>query len=343
MTIGKAMIKEAIGKIKSKRDLSREEMEAVFAEIMGGKLSTDDIALFLAVLRDKGETVDEITGAAKIMRKFSVKVHCKSKHLIDTCGTGGDGKQTFNVSTISMFVVSASGIPVAKHGNKAVLSKCGSADLLQMLGASIDLPPEKIARCIDEIGIGFMYAPSMHPALKHAMSARKKLKTRTIFNILGPLTNPAGASMQLLGVYDPALVSVLGTVLKNLDVKKAMVVSGQDGTDEVSLSAETDVCELKDQALRCFTVTPEGAGLKRYNIDEFVSSSVDENTAIAKDVLKGKNGPKKDMVCFNAGCAIYIGGKSKSIKEGVEIARGLIDSGKAEEKMKQFVTFTASI
>ncbi len=334
------MIKEAIKKIGDKQNLSTNEMEEVFTEIMSGKTSTDDIASFLLALKHKGETIEEITGAAVIMRKFATKIHPKRKDLIDTCGTGGDNAHTFNVSTVSAFVAAGAGCAVAKHGNKSVSSKCGSANLLEELGVNINIDKDLIEKCIDEIGIGFLFAPRLHLAMKYAMPARQKIKTRSIFNILGPLTNPAGAKKQLLGVFDKGLVDSLIRVLQNLGSSHAMVVHGKDGLDEVTTTSLTYVAELREDGIKTYEINPSDLGINLSKRDDLLGGDAAYNAKIAIGVLKGEKGPKRDIVLLNAGCAIYIADIAKDLKEAIKMAEESIDSGKALGKLDKLKQLT---
>lgn len=334
------MIKEAVEKVKRRENLSEKETEAVFTEIMSGKVETERIASFLVALKEKKESVEEITGAARVMRKFAVKISPKEVRLLDTCGTGGDNADTFNISTVSAFVASGAGLYVAKHGNKAVSSKCGSADLLQELGVDIDIDKEKIEKCINEIGIGFLFAPKLHLAMKYAMSARKMIKSRSIFNILGPLTNPAGAGYQILGVYDENLVKTLADVLMNLGSKGAMVLHGKDGLDEITTTEKTAIAELKNGKIRVYTITPEDFGIARAKKEDLRGGDTAFNAKAALGILKGENGPRRDIVLLNAAAAIYVTGFTDSIKSGLGKARDSVDSGRALEKLEKLKKFT---
>ncbi|MBL7156703.1 MAG: anthranilate phosphoribosyltransferase [Candidatus Omnitrophica bacterium] len=334
------MIKKATEKAKRKENLSENETEAVFTEIMGGKAEVDDIASFLLALKEKKETVEEITGAARIMRKFATKINPKKPHLLDTCGTGGDSANTFNISTISAFVASGAGCSVAKHGNKAVSSKCGSADLLECLGVNIAIEKDTIEKCIDEVGIGFLFAPKLHLAMKYAMPARKKIKARSIFNILGPLTNPAGAEYQLLGVYDEDLVETLANVLNNLGSERAMIVHGKDGLDEMTTTDSTTVAELKDKKVKIYTIKPEDLGLPRSKKEELKGGDTAFNVRVTLDILNKKKGFKRDIVTLNAGAAIYITGIADTLRDGIKKAKESIDSGAALEKLEKLKELT---
>ncbi len=329
------MIKEVIDKVRKKQNLSTREMEDVFTEIMAGKVSTEEIASFLLALKHKGETIEEITGAAVIMRKFATKIHPKRKDLIDTCGTGGDNTHTFNISTVSAFVAAGAGCAVAKHGNKAVSSKCGSANLLEELGVNINIDKGLVRKCIDEIGIGFLFAPRLHLAMKYAMPARQKIKTRSIFNILGPLTNPAGAKKQLLGVFDKGLVDSLIRVLQNLGSSHAMVVHGKDGLDEITTTSTTYAAEVKEEGMKTYEINPSEFGISLCKKEDLLGGEAAYNAKIAIGVLKGEKGPKRDIVLLNAGCAIYIADIAKSLGEGIKKAEESIDSGRALEKLEK--------
>lgn len=334
------MIKDAIEKLKTKQNLSEREMETVFNEIMGGKIETDNITSFLLALKEKKESVEEITGAARVMRRFATRINAKDKHLLDTCGTGGDSADTFNISTISAFVASGAGCTVAKHGNKAVSSKCGSADLLEALGININVDKAVVEKCIDEIGIGFLFAPRLHLAMKYAMPARKKIKTRSIFNILGPLTNPAGARYQLLGVYAEGLVEPLANVLKNLGTRGAMVVHGKDGLDEITTTDRTVVAELKNGRVKTYTIQPGDFGLSRAKKEDLKGGDTSFNKNIALRILNGEKGPRRDIVALNAAAAIYVTGIVNTMAEGVKKAEESINSGRALEKLEKLKTLT---
>ncbi len=334
------MINEINSKLKEKSDLSVEEIQNVFKQIMSGKLAKEDIVSFLIALKEKGETAEEISGAASIMREFANRIDDLKVAAVDTCGTGGDNAGTFNISTVSAFVVAGAGQSVAKHGNRSVSSKCGSADLLEALGVNISVDKEIVAKCINEIGIGFLFARSFHPAMKYAAEARKEIATRTIFNILGPLTNPAGTKHQLLGVFDASLTLPICTALKNLGLRHAMVVHGMDGLDEVTTTAATAVCELKDEQINTYDIFPENFGIPRTSMDLLKSDGVEDNVAIAEEILEGKISAKRDIVVLNAACALYVGDKVKDIKEGVKLASHSIDSGNARKKLDLLRQYT---
>lgn len=334
------MIKEAISQLAEKKDLSQEIMTGAMEEIMTGQASPAQIAAYLLGLRMKGETVDEITCAAQVMRRHVTKIKSRESFLLDTCGTGGDTSGTFNVSTISALVASGAGVKVAKHGNRSVSSKCGSADLLMALGVKIDIAPEKIEKCLEEIGFAFLYAPLLHPAMKYATPVRREMGIRTIFNILGPLTNPASASNQLLGVYDRGLTETLARVLKNLGTKHALVVHGEDGLDEVTTTSKTLISELKDGRIKNYKIKPGQFALSKTSPEDLKGGAAAFNARIAYDILRGKGDMRRSIVLLNAGCAIYAADKAASIKEGVVKAATSIDSGAALEKLELLKEFT---
>ncbi len=335
------MIKEAISKLIERQDLTLQEAIAVMDEIMSGKATDSQIAGFLIALRLKGETIDEITACAKVMREKASRIKPKNqKNLIDVVGTGGDKSGTFNISTTAAFVTAGANIPIAKHGNKGVSSKCGSADVLTALGIKIDLEPQKVEQCINAIGIGYMFAPKFHGAMKYAIGPRKELGVRTIFNILGPLTNPAEAPYELMGVFDESLVEPLAEVLGKLGCKHALVIHGS-GLDEITLEGPTKVAEYKDAHITTYEIKPTDFGIKLAELKEIKGGAPEENAKIILDILSGKEkGPKRDIVLLNAGAAIYVAGKAKSIKKGIEIAENSIDSGKALEKLNNLKDWT---
>ncbi len=334
------MIREAIEKTKKRIDLTGAEMRAAFNEIMSGKAAIDDTKEFLDALRAKGETVEEITAAAKVMREKAIRIHGDGPALIDTCGTGGTGLNTFNISTTAAFVAAGCGIKVAKHGNRSASCQCGSADVLEALGVKIDIPPERVAGSIEKVGIGFMFAPSFHTAMKHAISARKELTGRTIFNILGPLSNPANAAYQVIGVYDAKLTETLAGVLKNLGLTRAFVVHGMDGLDEITIADRTKVTELKDGKLATYFVSPEDFGVKKARLDDLSGGSAKENAGIMTSILKGEQGPRRDCVLMNASAAIVCAGLSKDFRAGMELAAESVDSGKAFDKLSALIEMT---
>lgn len=336
------MIKEIIKKLTDRENLTKDEVLFLFDEIMEGKLTDSQLGAVLIALKMKGETVEEISSAASVMKEKAVKVNVKDKsHLVDTCGTGGDKVDTFNVSTISAFVVASSGAKVAKHGNRSVSSKCGSADLMESLGIKIDMTPQQVERCIEEVGLGFLFAPVFHPAMKNVIRQRREIGVRTIFNILGPLSNPADAPYQLMGVYDKNLVEPLAKVLVNLGIKRAFVVHGLEGLDEVSLTTETMVAQVENGNLNIYTVKPEDFGLKRVSIEELKGGDISQNTQIALKILKGEAyGPRTDFVALNSGFALKVAGVVDSIKEGVELAKESIYSKKAYEVLEKLKNFS---
>jgi len=328
------MIKEAINKIVEMNGLSESEMITVMNQIMNGQASDAQIASFITALRMKGETVEEITGAAKVMRQKAISIPVKnSTDLVDIVGTGGDLANTFNISTAAAFVACGAGLRIAKHGNRSVSSSCGSADVMEKFNININISPESVARCIDEIGIGFLFAQKLHLSMKHAASARKDMGIRTIFNILGPLTNPADANIQVLGVYDEELTEVLAYVLKQLGMKRALVVHGKDGLDEITLSSETEVCELENGHVVKYNIHPEDHGLKLIELNNIRGGTPDKNAEIILNVLKGKKGPPRDIVLVNAAAAIMISDFAKDLNDGLTLAAESIDSGSALQKL----------
>ncbi|MDP3791040.1 MAG: anthranilate phosphoribosyltransferase [Candidatus Omnitrophota bacterium] len=333
------MIREAIGKVTKRVDLGEAETRKVFEEIMSGQASAEEIAGFLKALREKGETVEEITGAAKVMIEKSVRIDAGAD-LVDTCGTGGTGINTFNISTTAAFVAAGCGVKVAKHGNRSASSQCGSADVLESLGVKLDISPEMVRNSIIEIGIGFMYAPMFHSAMKYAAEPRKEIGGRTIFNILGPLSNPARASGQVVGVYDAKLTEILAQVLKNLGSKRALVVCGMDGLDEITITGKTKIAELKDGQIKTYYISPEEFGMKKGNIADIEGGSSKENARTTLSVLSGQPGPKRDVVLLNASAALVVASKAKDFKEGIKLAGLAIESGLALDKLKQLIELT---
>ncbi len=335
------MIKDAIKKVADNQDLTRAEAAQTMDTIMKGEATPSQIAAFITALRMKGETSDEITGCAAKMREHATNIHPRQKDLVDTCGTGGDVSGTFNISTVSAIVTAGAGIPVAKHGNRSVSSRCGSADVLEALGVKIDLGPKQVEACIDQVGIGFIFAPNFHKAMRFAMPSRREIGIRTVFNILGPLTNPAGASAQVLGVFKAELTGIMAKVLGNLGVKQALVVHGEDGLDEISISDKTRISHLKDGKVKNYTVKPEDFGVKPAKRKDIQGGSARDNAGIALKILKGEDkGPKRDVVLINAAAAILAGGKAKNLKEGFKKAAESIDSGAAAKKLAEFIAFT---
>jgi len=335
-------MKEFIIKLIDGEDLSNEEAEKAMKAIMGGEATQAQIGSFLTALRMKGETMKEISACARIMRDFSERITPRVRGtLVDTCGTGGDKIKTFNISTIAAFIAAGAGIPIAKHGNRSVTSKAGSADLLEALGVRIDCPPKEVQRCIEKAGIGFMFAPIFHKAMKYAIGPRKEIGIRTVFNVLGPLTNPANAQAQILGVFNAGLTSRLAGALRSLDVEKALVVHGLDGLDEISTFGSTQITELSPEGIRTYRVKPEEFGLRRASIGDLTGGDADYNAGVTIDLLKNcVKGPKRDVVALNAAAAIYVGGKAESIGEGISLAEESIDSGKAYLKLAMLVRET---
>ncbi|MFP4417452.1 MAG: anthranilate phosphoribosyltransferase [Chitinispirillaceae bacterium] len=338
------MIREAIREVIAGKDLSLEMTRIVFDEIMSGKATAAQIAALIVGLRLKGESIDEITGAAQIMRDKATRIIPKdSSALVDTCGTGGDSSGTFNISTAAAFVAAGAGATVAKHGNRSVSSKSGSADVLEALGVNITVSPDTMQQCLDSIGIAFLFAPAMHGAMKHAIGPRKEIGVRTIFNILGPLTNPAGATNQLLGVFSPTLTEPLSHVLSNLGSSRAYVVHGMNSIDEVSLASETRISELNGNTVRTYTVIPEDFGLVRAPTESVLGGDAEENAGIIRKILSGKKGPYRDIVVFNAAFAIVAAGLAEDPAEGIRLAQQSIDSGAAENKLTLLIDQTRMV
>jgi anthranilate phosphoribosyltransferase len=345
------IITEAVRALVDRKDLSRIEAAAAMEAIMSGAATNAQIAAFLTALRMKGETVEELIGFAQVMRQKAVKVRTRAgevvgatgtdrEMLIDTAGTGGDASGTFNVSTATAFVVAGAGLKVAKHGNRSVSSLCGSADVVETLGINIELPPAKVARCVDEVGIGFLYAPLLHTAMKHVMAARREMGIRTVFNMLGPLTNPAGANAQVIGVYSDALTEPLARVLAELGTLRAFVVHGADGLDEISNTGPSHISEVHEGVVRSSSVRPEDFGLPRASIQELRGGDREENAEIIRQVLAGEAGPRRDIVLMNAAAALVVGGKARDFKEGVALAAQSIDSGAAAAKLAGLIALS---
>lgn len=336
------MIREAISLIVQNINLSEAEMAECMKEIMEGKATDAQVGSFLTALRIKGETIEEITAAAKIMREKATTINAP-EGVIDTCGTGGDMSHTFNISTATAIVVASIGIPVAKHGNRSVSSRSGSADVLEALGMKIDLPPDKVERCLKETGFGFLFAPLFHPAMKYAIGPRREIGIRTVFNILGPLSNPAGAKRQVLGVFADRLTEPLAQVLGNLGAEDVMVVHGEDGLDEITISNGTRISRFKDGKVDTFYVTPEDFGLERADVKELVGGDKDDNARILLQILRGEKGPKRDIVLINSAAALAVAGRVENFKEAVAIAAEAIDSGKAMKKLEEIVRVSNSL
>jgi len=333
-------IRQAIDKLVNRIDLSEAEMIDVMNQIMTGEATPLQVAAILTALRMKGETVDEITGAARVMREKAHRVNVGTKTVLDTCGTGGDQRGTFNISTTSAFVLAGAGVNVAKHGNRSVSSLSGSADVLGALGVKVDAPKERVEQCIAKIGIGFLFAPLLHEAMKYAVQPRRDIGIRTIFNILGPLTNPAMATHQLIGIYSGALVGLVAHVLNNLGSARAMVVHGLEGLDEISLCGPTKVAELRGGEVKEYMVEPEQFGFKSCRLEELHGGNPDESAAIVRGVLESKKGPARDVVLLNSGAALYISGTAGTIQDGIRLAAESIDSGKARRKLAELVEMT---
>lgn len=328
------MIKDLIKQLLNKRDLTDLQMQEVMQEILSGEVETADIVAFLSSLNAKGETVEELTAAVNVMLKYVEPIIVDKPNMLDTCGTGGDKKGTFNISTVTALVASGAGVTVAKHGNRSVSSKCGSADILEALGVNINMDKAKIKKCLEEIGIAFLFAPNLHPAMRLVMPARKQIAQKTMFNILGPLINPARATNQLIGVYSREWTKPLAQVLHNLGTKHVLVVHGADGLDEVTTTDKTFVAEVKNGALKDYQIAPEDFGLKRAKFNDLLGGSIAENVKIVQELLAGRNGSKRDIVLFNAGCAIYAADKTDTISEGIKLAQRSIDSGAALKKLE---------
>lgn len=333
--------KQALQQLLTRADLTHEQMLDVMRQVMGGELTPAQIAALLVGLRAKGETVEEIAAAAEVMRELATKVAIRDRrHLIDTCGTGGDGIQTFNVSTVCAFVAAAAGARVAKHGGRSVSSTCGSADVLEALGVNVNLTPEQVAQCVDEIGIGFMFAPNHHSAMKHAAPVRRELGVRTLFNLLGPLTNPAGAKRQVMGVFHKDLTGLLARVLQRLGSEHVMVVHGADGMDEISFAGDTYVAELKDGRVTEYMLNPAQFGLPLHDVQTIRVQDAGQSRQMVQAVLAGEKGPARDIVLLNAGAAIYVAGLAVDMQQGIAQAAQVIDNGAAKDKLQQLAALT---
>jgi anthranilate phosphoribosyltransferase len=334
------MIKEAIAKVIAKANLTEQEAETVMREIMQGEATDAQIASYITALRMKGETVEEITGSARVMREKAVHVMLDATYQVDTCGTGGDLSHTFNISTTAAFVVAGAGVTVAKHGNRSVSSKSGSADVLQALDVNIEIPSHRVEECLREVGIAFLFAPLMHQAMKYAIGPRREIGVRTIFNVLGPLTNPAGVKSQIMGVYAADLTELLARALGNLGIKHAFVVHGMDGLDEITITDRTKVAEFKDGRVMDYFIHPSDFALPTGKSEDLRGGDAKENAAITIDVLKGQKGPRRTIVLLNAAAGLAASGRAKDIKDGVAIAAEAIDSGAALKKLEQLKSFT---
>ena len=330
-------IQAAIKAVIAHQDLSSDEMNSVMQQIMTGECTSSQIGGFLVGLQMKGETVDEISAAARVMRELSTRVEVSGDHLVDTAGTGGDSSGSFNISTASAIVAAAAGARVAKHGNRSMTSNSGSADVLEAAGVKLDISPQQVAECVEQVGVGFMFAPAHHGAMKHAIGPRKEMAVRTIFNVLGPLTNPAGAPNQIIGVFDDALVELMANVLKQLKSRHVMVVHAEDGLDEISIAAPTHVAELKDGKVNSYTITPSEFGMESAALDELRVSSPEQSLDMVRSVLADNPGSARDIVCLNAGAAIYVSGCANTLAAGVDAAKIAISSGKAAEVLQNLV------
>jgi anthranilate phosphoribosyltransferase len=349
------IISEAVRTLVERRDLTRIEAAAAMEAIMAGAATNAQIAAFLTALRMKGETVEELIGFAQVMRQKAVRVRTKGAEgaasltgtdrdmLIDTCGTGGDASGTFNVSTATAFVVAGAGLKVAKHGNRSNSSLCGSADVVETLGVSLELTPQQVARCVDDVGIGFLYAPLLHTAMKHVMTARREIGFRTVFNLLGPLTNPASANAQVIGVASASLTEPLARVLAELGTLRAFVVHGADGLDEISNTGESQLSEVREGVVRTFRVTPESFGLPRAKMADLIGGDREQNAQIIRDILGGAKGPKRDIVVMNAAAALVAGARARELPEGVEHAQKSLDSGAARERLDRLIGFSQKL
>jgi anthranilate phosphoribosyltransferase len=348
------IITEAVRTLVDRRDLTRIEAAAAMEAIMSGAATNAQIAAFLTALRMKGETVEELIGFAQVMRQKAVRVRTRGEEvaaltgtdremLIDTCGTGGDAAGTFNVSTATAFVVAGAGLKVAKHGNRSVSSLCGSADVVETLGINLELTPAQVARCIDEVGIGFLYAPLLHTAMRHVMAARREMGIRTVFNMLGPLTNPASANAQVIGVYAVSLTEPLARVLAELGTFRAFVVHGADGLDEISTTGESRISEVREGVVRSFTVRPEDFGLARATMADLLGGDRTQNADIIRALLNGEPGPKRDIVLMNAAAALVAGARARDLKDGVELAARSIDGGAARTKLTALVALSQKL
>lgn len=333
----------AIRAVTEQENLSGEQMQQVMRQIMTGEATDAQIGGFLIGLRMKGETVDEIAAAAKVMRELAAKVEVSGKHVVDIVGTGGDGSNTFNISTASTFVVAAAGGTVAKHGNRSVSSRSGAADLLEAAGVNLGISPEQVAQCIEQLGVGFMFAPMYHSAMKHAIGPRKEMGVRTLFNVLGPLTNPAGAPNQLLGVFSSELVEPMARVLQQLGSNHVLVVHSEDGMDEISIGAPTQVAELKNGRIDTYTIMPEDFGLQRADIGALAVEDAAGSLIKVKGVLAGESGPARDIVLLNAGAAIYTADLAETLADGIQRAAEVIDSGAAMKKLEALVALSNSL
>lgn len=336
------MIKEAIKALVSGRSLTMEQAGVVMEEIMGGQATPAQFGAFVTALRLKGETVEEIAGMARVMRERAIPVEV-SGPVVDTCGTGGDRSYSFNISTAAAFVVAGAGLKVAKHGNRSMSSSCGSADVMEALGVRIDLGAEQVQKCLEAVGIGFMFAPNFHPAMKYAAAPRREIGIRTVFNILGPLTNPAGAKAQVLGVAEGSLTMKMAQVLELLGCHHALVAHGEDGLDEITLGGRTTVCELKEGIIKSYCITPEDLGFQRAGRESLRGGSARENAELLRGILEGAGGPRRDIVLINAAAALVAGDRAENLEQGIQIAKEAIDSGKALEKLERLIKMSQRV
>ena len=334
------MFKEHLAKIISRTDLNEAEMSQMITEIFSGDITDAQVGAFMAALATKGETFEELAGAAKAMRRKALRIQSSATTVVDTCGTGGDGAKTFNISTTTAFVVAGCGITVAKHGNRSVSSQCGSADLLESLGVNLNTAPEIVEEAVQEIGIGFLFAPLYHSAMRYAANARKEVGLRSVFNMLGPLTNPAAANCQLLGVYAPELTEMFAHALQLLGTKRAFVVHGHDGLDEISVCAPTRVSELNDGMIRTYDISPEQFFEEQADPEMLVGGTPDENAEITRKILGGEKGPKRDVVLLNTSAALVAAGKAEDFQAGIALAEAAIDEGAATDKLESLIRFT---
>lgn len=334
------MIKAILKTLVERNNLEEERAREVMGEIMEGKATSAQIASFLTALRMKGETVAEITGFARAMLEKVDTFPMERDIVVDTCGTGGDSLNTFNISTVVALLVAATGLTVAKHGNRALSSRCGSADVLEGLGVKLTIAKEKVKKCLEKIGIGFLFAPCYHPAMKYALAPRQEMGMRTVFNILGPLINPLGANVRLMGVHSSSLTEPLARVLKNLGVRSSLVVWGEDGLDEISITATTRITELKEGKIKTYYIRPEDFGIRRASLREIRGGDREENTRIVKNILEGEKGTKREIVLINTAACLVAAGRARDLEEGIEIAEDCIDSGKAKDKLESLISFT---
>ena len=331
-------IQQALKRVIARQDLTSEQMTAVMQQIMTGEATPSQIGGFLVALQMKGETVTEIAAAASVMRSLATPVDIDGDHIVDTCGTGGDGASTFNVSTASAFVVAAAGAKVAKHGNRSISSSSGSADVLEAAGVNLDVSPQQVKHCVDTVGVGFMFAQKHHGAMKHTIAPRREMAVRTIFNLLGPLTNPAAASHQVLGVFDKKWVEPMANVLKTLGSKHVLVVHAEDGLDEISIGSQTHIAELKNDVVTCYDISPEDFGLQRENVSQLAINNAQESLAVINTIFDGETGPARDIVVLNAGAAIYAADLAPTLANGIKQAQTLIDNGQAKQKLQGLIT-----